>query len=329
MGGKKVWSCPASQLTKTGIQDEIKQLNWIISSFNLTAAAFLPFWAQITDIFGRHVTIHTVIVIMMVGSAICTGAPTSSFGALLLGRALQGVGAAGINISVHTILADRVSLKDLAFNWTLFALISGVSFSVGPVLGGYLTQANWRWCFAINLPVAVVALVLVFVLLRAELLGPQPLPELEGRRDISTRHGRFLARIATIDYGGQMLFLWGIGLLILALTWAGGTHRWDSANVLAPLVLGVALSIAWLLYEYLMVPPRFMSRVFTFQRAMIPWDLITQRDVGLLFLVNFSVGMAMFSVLYFMDIYFSLVQGHSASKAGVSLLYYLPGLGGK
>lgn len=264
----------------------------------------------------------------MIGSAICTGAPTSSFGVLLLGRAIQGVGAAGVNISVHTILADRVSLNDFAFNWTIFALIGGVSFGVGPVLGGFLTQANWRWCFAINLPVAVVAIVLVVVLLRGELLGPQPLPELENRRDTSTRHGRFLARIATIDYGGQLLFLWGIGLLILALTWAGGTYAWDSVAVLVPLVLGAVLSLAWILYEYLMAPPHAMSRVFPSQRAMIPWELLTQRDVGILFILNFAVGMAMFSVLYFMDIYFSLVRGNSPSKAALSLLFYLPGLGG-
>jgi len=266
---------------------------------------------------------------MMVGSAICTGAPTSSFGVLLFGRALQGVGAAGVNISVHTILADRVSLNDFAFNWTIFGLLAGISFGVGPILGGFLTEANWRWCFAINIPVAVLAIVLVIVLLRGELLGPQPLPELENQRDISTRHGRFLARIATIDYGGQLLFLWGVGLLVLALTWGGSTYPWDSVAVLVTLILGAVLTFAWVLYEYLMVPPRVMSRVFPFQRAMMPWDLLTQRDVGLIFLLNFAVGMAMFSVLYFMNIYFTEVQGHSAGTAGLSLLYYLPGLGGR
>lgn len=265
---------------------------------------------------------------MTIGSAICTGAPTSAFSVLLLGRALQGVGAAGVNISIRTILADRVSLSEYTLNWTIFALISGVGYSVGPVIGGYLTQASWRWCFAINLPIAVVAMLVVALVLRDELLGPQPGTELQGG-DISTPSGRFLARISTLDYGGQMLFLWGFGLLILALTWAGGTYSWKSAAVLAPMIIGGLLAIAWVVYERGMVPGSAMARVFPRQKAMITWKLLKQRDIGLLFLINFSIGVSMFAVMYFMDLYFTLVQGKPSSDAGIALLYFLPGLGGK
>ncbi|KAJ5502951.1 Major facilitator superfamily domain general substrate transporter [Penicillium fimorum] len=304
---------------------QIKQLNWIISVFNLTSAAFLFFWTQLTDLFGRHIVLQSAIFIMMIGSAICTGAPTSAFSALLVGRALQGVGAAGVNISIRTILADRVSLAEYAVNWTIFALVSGIGFSIGPVIGGYLTQASWRWCFAINLPIAVVAMIIVVFVLRTELQGPQSIPELEGRDDL-TSSGRFFARISTIDYGGQMLFLWGFGLLILALTWAGGTYSWKSAAVLAPLVIGGILVIAWVIYERFMLPGSLMARVLPRQKAMMPWELLRQRDIGLLFLVNFSVGICMFAVMYFMDIYFTLVERRSSSDAGIALLFFLPGL---
>jgi MFS family permease len=266
---------------------------------------------------------------MLVGSAICTGAPTNAFGVLLLGRGLQGVGAAGINICVRIVLADRVSLRDYAVNFTLFSLASAVSFSIGPVIGGFLTEANWRWCFAINLPVGVLAIALAVLLLRKELLGPQPLPEIEGREnDGRTRRGRFLLRLSTIDYGGQLLFLWGLGLLILAFTWSGGTYPWGSAHVIAPLVVGGVLAIAWIFYEYLMVPGRIMARVFPVQRPMIPWALLSQRDIGLLFAIAFGGGMAMFAMLYFADLYFALVKLNTASQGGIALLYFLPGLGG-
>lgn len=307
--------------------DQIEQLNWIISAFNLTSAAFLFIWAQLTDLFGRHVVLQTAILIMMIGSAICTGAPTSSFPVLLLGRALQGVGAAGVNISIRTILADRVSLSEYALNWTIFALISGLGFSIGPVIGGYLTQASWRWCFAINLPIAVVAMLVVVVFLKNDLQGPVPILEMEGV-NVSTKSGSFMARISTIDYGGQMLFLWGFGLLILALTWAGGTYSWDSASVLAPIIVGGLLSGGWIVYERCMVPGSVMAKVFPLQKAMISWELLRQRDIGLLLLINFSVGIAMFAVMYFMDLYFALVEGTSSGHAGLSLLYFLPGLGG-
>lgn len=248
---------------------------------------------------------------------------------------MQGIGAAGVNISVRTILADRVSLSDYAANWTLFALVAAVGYSIGPVIGGYLVEASWRWCFAINLPIAVVALPLVLVLLRKELLSPQPLPELAGLEEDArgARRARLVVRLATIDYFGQLLFLFGLGLLILALTWAGGkeagTYSWDSAQVLAPLVIGTLLAVAWVFYEYSMAPPRLMSRIFKHQRAMIPWDVIAKPDIGLLFFINFCLGMCMYAVMYFMDYYFMYVQGKTASDSGTALLYFLPGFGGK
>ena len=305
--------------------DEIKQLNWIISSFNLTSAAFLPFWAQIADVFGRHLALQAAIIIMLAGSAIYTG--TSIFGVLLLGRALQGMGAAGVNIAIRTILADRVSLADYALNWTLFTLVSGFSFSCGPLIGGYLTRLSWRWCFAINLPVGIASILVVASLLRHELLGPQPLRDTEGH-DMATRRGRFLARLSTVDYGGQTFFLWGLGLLILALTWGGGTYPWNSPAVLVPLVAGSILSVGWIFYERSMSPGSLMSCIFPNQTPMIPWELLSQRDILLLFYINFTTGMAAFAVMYFLDLYFVLVEGRSSSEASTSLLFYIPGVGG-
>lgn len=118
---------------------------------------------------------QSTILIMTIGGAICTGAPTSQFAVLLFGRALQGVGVAGVNVVGHVIMADRVSLEDLAWNWTLWAVISAVFFGIGPVVGGHLTQVNWRWCFAINLPIAVVGMLLIVIILGKDLVGPQPI----------------------------------------------------------------------------------------------------------------------------------------------------------
>ena len=88
------------------------------------------------DIFGRHATIQTNMAIMMVGSAICTGSPTSAFALLLFGRALQGVACAGLDVVTRVILADRVSLRESNANWTMFSFIDGISFGIGPVIGG-------------------------------------------------------------------------------------------------------------------------------------------------------------------------------------------------
>lgn len=122
-------------------------MNWIISAFNLCSAAFIPFWGQMADVFGRFVTMETTLLLMLLGSALCTGAPTSAFPMLILGRAIQGMSVAGINVIVRTILGDGVSLKEYAKNNSIFSIVAGVGYALGPVIGGYLTNSDWRWCF--------------------------------------------------------------------------------------------------------------------------------------------------------------------------------------
>lgn len=290
------------------------------------------------DIFGRHASLQAVLLLMTLGSALCTGAPTSSFPVLLLGRGFQGVASAGISVLVRVIISDKVSLQENAKNWSFFALTGGCSYAIGPVIGGYLTSANWRWCFAINLPICVLGVVVVFFVVRKELVGPQPLPgadadaDADDEGDLSTarierkKGPTIMRRLMIIDVGGQLLFLFGFGLIVLAFTWAGDTYSWGSAEVLAPLIVGVLIAATWLGYEYLMAPHRALGRRFSSQRPMIPWNFIQNRNVGLLFYINFSTGMAIYSVLYYVDLYFTLILGYSSSKAGVQLLYYTPGI---
>ncbi|KAH7156112.1 major facilitator superfamily domain-containing protein [Dactylonectria macrodidyma] len=304
---------------------QVSQLNWIVSAFNLTSAAFIPFWAQMADVFGRNTSLNSAIILMLIGSALCTGAPTNAFPVLLLGRGFQGISAAGINVNIRTILADKVSLQENAQNWAIFSMVGGASHAVGPVIGGYLTSADWRWCFAINLPVAAVALIVIFFFLRKELLGPQPLPELHETAETG-RRSKFSARLKTIDFGGQILFIVGFGLIILALTWGGATYSWASAAVIIPLVLGCVFTGCFVYWEFLLVPGKPLAKRMPWQKAMLPWELLSDRDIGLLFYCECTTGMGMYAVLYFCNIYFIAVRGYDSDKAGIQLLYFLPGL---
>ncbi|KAF6841323.1 major facilitator superfamily transporter [Colletotrichum musicola] len=307
---------------------ETGQLNWIIAAFNLTSAAFIPFWGQMADIFGRHLSIQTCLVLMLVGSALCTGAPTSAYAVLLLGRGFQGLACAGLNVIVRIIIADKVSLRENAKNWSIFSFLGGIlGWGLGPVLGGYITsRSSWRWCFGINLPIAFASMLLIYFILRSELLGPQPLAQL----DETTETGRrttFVKRLKTIDIGGQFLFLFGFGLLILGLSWAGATYSWTSPAVLVTIILGAIISVSFVVWEYHMSPGKALARMFPSQKPMIPWELVRNRDIGLLFYTSFATGMAMYSVLYFCNIYFTMVKLWSADESGVQLLYFTPGLG--
>ncbi|TDZ23378.1 Efflux pump dotC [Colletotrichum orbiculare MAFF 240422] len=118
-------------------------------------------------------------------------------------RGIQGLACAGMNVLVRVIVADKVSLRENAKNWSVFTFLGGVlGWGSGPVLGGYITSgASWRWCFAINLPVAFTSMLLIYFVLRSELLGPQPIPSL----DETTGTGRrttFAKRLQTIEAGG-------------------------------------------------------------------------------------------------------------------------------
>lgn len=254
---------------------------------------------------------------MLLGSALCTGAPTAAYGALLLGRAVQGLACAGLAVVVRVVLADRVSLAENARNWTVFALTGGLAYGLGPVAGGYLTNVNWRWCFGINLPIAAAAVLVVFFLLRKDLLGPQPIAGIDvvvadvgseqgtattpmvaadGSGSGSGRRMRFAARLKSIDFGGQLLFLVGFGLLILAFTWAGTTYRWSDPAIVVPLVVGALVAGGWMFWEYSMAPDGVLGRRLPFQKPMLPWKLLRDRNISLLFYINFATGMAMYAV---------------------------------
>ena len=139
----------------------------------------------------------------------------------------------------------------------------------------------------------MLAILLIFIVLRKELLSPQPLANLE---EHSGRRARFAQRILTVDAGGQLLFLFGFGLIILAFTWAGATYRWNSAAVLTPLCAGVALVLLFAYWEYLMAPGNVLAKRWPYRRAMVPWKLIATRDIGLLFYITMATGGAMYSV---------------------------------
>ncbi|CAD6445439.1 e91f15f3-b776-412b-b345-d69a89be1e64 [Sclerotinia trifoliorum] len=153
--------------------NQLSQLNWIISAFNLRATTFIPAWGQLADIFGRYAALQAALILTLIGSALCAGAPVTAFTMLLFGRVLQGLGCSGLLILTKVLLADKVSLKENAKNNSLFAVVGGLAYGFGPVIGGYLTQVSWRWCFIINIPIALVGMIGAHFLLRPILLGPQ------------------------------------------------------------------------------------------------------------------------------------------------------------
>jgi len=208
-------------------------------------------------------------------------------------------------------------------NHVLWSL-SNVMTGVGPVIGGYLTNANWRYCFVLSVGTAALTIPTIFLLRKDLKPGSVSLSHPSGgqRRVQALRSG-----LVSLDFGGILLFTAGVALIILGTAWGGSTFPWSSAGVITSLVIGSVLLVCFAVYESSFEPGRYLSRRLPKTIPMIPFTLLRNKDVGLVCLIAAATGTALYSVFYFIGIYFTLVEAYPASKAGTQLLYYVPGLG--
>lgn len=137
----------------------------------------------------------------------------------------------------------------------------------------------------------------------------------------------YISGLRIIDWPGMVMFILGIGLIVLAIQWGGSSYAWSSPATIVPIVIGAVLCIAFFVYEYLLGPGRSIARLFPNQVPMIPSTLFRKKDTALLMIINFSAGISLVSAFYFISYYFQLAEGLSSSQAGTQLLYYTPGLG--
>lgn len=294
--------------------------NWIVAAYTLTFTTFIPMSGQLADIYGRYFALQFQMLWIMVGSVFCASA--QSWGMLLVGRALQGLGAAGIMNLSRIILSDGTTLAENSSSNSILSLISGCSYAVGPVIGGHLADAGWRYIFVLPIGVAVLAMVLIALLMRKELV--------QGRattQPSTSQHKNYVSGLTIIDWPGLTTFILGVGCIILATQWGGTQYAWSSPIVILPLTIGTILCILFFTHEYLLAPNRAMSRFFPSQIPMIPSTLFRKKDTTLLMIINFSAGISMVCAFYFISYYWQLAEGYSPSRAGVQLLYYTPGLG--
>ncbi|KAF1835497.1 hypothetical protein BDW02DRAFT_495830 [Decorospora gaudefroyi] len=311
----------------THLTDQLSgSFNWIVAAYTLTFTTFVPASGQLADIYGRHFALQFEMFWITIGSVLCAAA--QSWGMLLMGRALQGLGAAGIMNLSRIILSDGATLAENSRGNSILSLISGCRYAsryrygVGPVVGGYLSEASWRYVFVLPVGVAVVAMLLIFFVMRDELV--------HGRVAATagdSRRKNIISGLAIIDWPGLVMFILGVGLIILAVQWGGIQYSWSSAAVLASFIIGGFLCVAFFGYEYLLGPRRAVARTFPSQVPMIPSTLFRRKDTALLMMINFSAGISLVSAFYFISYYWQFAEGYSSSQAGIQLLYYTPGLG--
>ncbi|KAI3559054.1 major facilitator superfamily transporter [Colletotrichum abscissum] len=276
------------------ITDEFKSLNdvgWYGSAYLLTTASLQLLFGKFYSFFSIKWVYLITIAIFELGSLICGVAPNSI--ALIIGRAIAGVGSAGIFAGALIILAYSVPLEKRPIYTGAVGSMWGISSVAGPLLGGVFTDSlTWRWCFYINLPIGAVT---IFVIL---FFFPDPV------RSIPQETWR--TRFIQMDPLGNMLFMPAIICLLLALHWGGVTYPWASARVIV-LFLIFGFGMAGFLYL------QYLGQ----ENATVPPRIFKQRSVWSSSFFAFNTGAAFLLSVYFLPIWFQSVQGVSAVNSGV------------
>ena len=236
------------------------------------------------------------IFIFEVGSLLTAVAPTSV--AFIIGRAVAGIGTAGLFSGAIVILSLTVPLRKRPVFFGFIGAIWGVASVAGPLLGGAFTQGiTWRWCFYINLPIGGLAAFIVFLFVNV------------GRNTEEGVGMTVWERIKDLDLLGTGVFIPAIVCLILALQWGGTDYPWKSGHV-----IGLFCGAGGLLIIFIAI------QIWKGDKGTLPPRLFKNKDVAFAAVFVFMFGAAFFCQIYYISLYFQAVQEDSAVHAGIKLL---------
>ncbi|EFA77096.1 major facilitator superfamily protein [Heterostelium album PN500] len=273
------------------------QMSWVITIYLLTSTAISPLFGKFSDIFGKKLTLLFSLVTFLIGSLLC--AVSTSMTMLIIVRAIQGIGGGGLMAAVMIVMAEIVPLRQRGKYQGLIGGVYALSSVIGPLVGGSFTDnVNWRWAFWINIPIGVIALVVVFFALK---LQQEVIPFRKG--------------IKRVDFIGTLTSVTCIIGFLLALSWGGQVYSWTS-----PIMIGLFVGTAVFLGVFILNEAKFTND------PIIPLELFTNRNYVLSILTSFFLGFIMFGVIYYIPLYFQIVIGKSATVSGLQLLPTMLGI---
>ncbi|KAK8137910.1 major facilitator superfamily transporter [Apiospora sp. TS-2023a] len=277
------------------ITDEFHSLpdvGWYGSAYLLTAAALQLLFGKLYTFFNVKWVYLGTIIVFELGSLICGVAQNSV--TLIIGRAVAGLGSAGLMSGSLLILAHSVPLAKRPVYSGMIGSLYGVASVAGPLLGGVLTdKASWRWCFLINLPIGAVT-VFAIAFFYADPQMTRPPAE------------SFMERLKRFDPVGTAIFMPAIICLLLALQWGGTEYPWGDGRIIALFVVFGILIIAFIFVQ-----------LWQGENATVPPRIMRNRSVWSSSLFGFFIAAAFFVMVYYLPIWFQAVQGASAVDSGV------------
>jgi EmrB/QacA subfamily drug resistance transporter len=256
-------------------------MTWLTTAYMLTATTIVPIAGKLADLIGRKSVYIAGLIIFMVGSILCGMAETME--QLIIFRGLQGIGG-GIMMPMAMVIIGDIFTGEERAKWQgVFGAIFGLASILGPQIGGWIVDAaNWQWVFYINLPVGILATILIWIGLKNHRVsGP-----------------------IKIDVGGIITMIVGVVSLLLALTFGGKEYAWDSWQIIGLFITSIVFLISFGIIEGKTSEP------------ILPLQLFKNKTFTVLNGIGFLMAVGMFGAITFVPLFMQGIVGISASASG-------------
>jgi EmrB/QacA subfamily drug resistance transporter len=269
----------------------LSHLSWVVTAYLLASTVVGPLYGKLGDLYGRKTLLQTAIVVFVLGSALC--GLSQNMTELIAFRALQGLGGGGLIVTTIAVVGDIIAPRERGRYQGFFGAVFGVSTVVGPLLGGFFVDhLSWRWIFYVNLPIGVLAFVVIGAVFRARTSTQQ----------------------RSIDYVGTAVLAGALSAIVLFTSLGGTTYPWGSTEMVALAAIGVALLAAFPFVEARAAEP------------ILPLELFSNRVFTVASSVGFVVGLALFGSVTFLPLYLQVVKGQSPTVSGLQLTPLMGGV---
>jgi EmrB/QacA subfamily drug resistance transporter len=271
-------------LTSTGVQ-------WAVNGYLLALAALFAFGGRLADTVGHRKMVTLGVIIFAASSALCGLTPKGSIAEawIVTFRVVQGAGGAIMFPAALAIVVQTFALRERGKALAIFFGIAGGLTAIGPVLGGYLTEWTWRAIFWVNIPVAVIALILIVI--------SKPVTEHVAAR---------------MDYRGLVLIAAGVALSVFGFQ-QSTVWGWSNPGIGISIVVGLSLIVGFYFVEKKTDPPLMKVQIFGNRAFLVE---------------NVVLGISMLTfipIFFFASEYAQIALGKSAQQAGLYLLYFFLG----